>query len=112
MQFLDSYGCKVIREFSKENPNEIALREGEVVFVKSLPVNHWVFVESLDGEEGYAPYFCLNLIQYPQSLETVDPLDPSYYLPRPPTNSEAVSSFNSPLGSLSLEWVSSRLLTI
>ena len=87
----------------KESPNEIALTEGEIVFVKSLLVNQWVFVESLDGEEGYAPYFCLDSIQFPQIQGMQDPSDPSYYLPQAPTNSETVTTFSPLLEDLAPE---------
>ena len=87
----------------KESPNEISLREGEIVFVKSLLVNQWVFVESLDGEEGYAPYFCLDSIQLPQPKGTQDSSDPSYYLPQTPTNSEAATTFGSSMEDLPAE---------
>lgn len=91
------------REFVKESPNEITLREGEIVFVKSLLVGQWVFVESLEGKEGYAPFFCLDSIQLPQPKGTPDSSDPSYYLPQTPTNSETATAFGSPMEDLPAE---------
>ncbi|KAK8807993.1 hypothetical protein WA588_006478, partial [Blastocystis sp. NMH] len=97
------YCCRVNREFVKESPNEITLREGEIVFVKSLLVGQWVFVESLEGKEGYAPFFCLDSIQLPQPKGTPDSSDPSYYLPQTPTNPDAATAFGSPMEDLPAE---------
>ena len=52
--------------FTKEGSGELSLQKDEIVFVKSLPVNGWVFSENLNEECGYVPFCCLDPILLPE----------------------------------------------
>ena len=52
--------------YTKENSGELSLHKDEIVFVKSLPVDGWVFSENMDKECGYVPFCCLDPIFLPE----------------------------------------------
>lgn len=54
--FINGKCSKVKTPFSKSEEQEIDLAKDVVVFVKTIPVNGWVYVETLDGSRGYAPF--------------------------------------------------------
>lgn len=54
--FINGQCSKVKTPFSKSEEQEIDLAKDAVVFVKTIPVNGWVYVEALDGSHGYAPF--------------------------------------------------------
>ena len=41
--------------FTKEQEQEVSLKKDAIVFCRTKPINGWIFVETMDGDRGYAP---------------------------------------------------------
>ena len=46
--------------FNKVEEQEISLEKDAIVFVRTVPVDGWVYVETQEGNGGYAPMDCLS----------------------------------------------------
>ena len=74
------------RVFTKESSGELSLQKDEIVFVKSLPVNGWVFSENMNKECGYVPFYCLDPILLPEhEMNTGKVTEPQSTDPSPDT---------------------------
>ena len=53
---------RVKTAFNKVEEQEISLEKDAIVFVRTVPVDGWVYVETQEGSGGYAPMDCLSPI--------------------------------------------------
>lgn len=74
---------RVKTAFDKVEEQEISLERDAIVFVRTVPVDGWVYVETQEGSGGYAPMDCLSPI-LPLVEQNTNEYRPSdAVLPRP-----------------------------
>ena len=60
--FRNQHCSRVKSPFVKVGEQEVSLEKDAIVFVRTVPVDGWVYVETQEGSEGYAPMNCLSPI--------------------------------------------------
>lgn len=60
--FCNQHCSRVKTPFVKVGEQEVSLEKDAIVFVRTVPVDGWVYVETQEGSGGYAPMNCLSPI--------------------------------------------------